>query len=492
MSQRTVIPPNNQPPGDGSGSGPQTEAIGSSRSTTSWVFVLTALTLLSEEAAYAYNLVTPALPSMAVALHTDQIAWVTTLFTLVGGVTAPLVGKIADMYGKKRVLLATTGVMVFGSLIVASASSFAIVLLGRGLEGTAVAILPLTYSLMRDILPKRLLPVGISIAASGLGLTGILAPIIAGALIDHFTYRGVFYFLVAFPMLLGLLVWAFVPESQVRARGRLNWRSALQLGAGIALILIGLSQAKAWHGGAPGYTVGGGVLVLVGWAWYEQRLTEPFIDLSLLRTRAVLTTAVTQLTAQGAIALNLTLLSFMVQVPRSLGHAYGFGESASGLAKYTAPAGLISMLMGFAVGFIVRRRGARMPLWMAFVAAGTGSLLIGTWHDQPWQVMLSFFVYAIGGGTLQAAIPNQVVAAVPPDNQAVSAGMVNLIGSIGTSVFVQIGFAILTAHIGMVAHGQPIYTGTGFVLAYYLTAAVCVVGLVAALLMRHGTAKVGA
>ncbi|MEU6419596.1 MFS transporter [Streptomyces spiralis] len=459
--------------------------------TAYWLFVLLVLTLLSEETAYAYNLVTPALPDMAAHLKTSQIAWVATLFSLIGGVSAPLIGKLADIHGKKRVLLSATGAMACGSLVVAVAPSIQVVLVGRALEGAAISILPLTYSIMRDIFPKKLLAIGVSIATTGIGLTGILAPVIAGALIDHFTYRGVFYFLAVFPVVLGALVLLFVPESPVRARSRVDWWGALLLGVAVGLLLVGLSEGPTWGWGSTA-TLGcfiGGVVVLVGWLAYERHSAEPLIDVGLLTGRPLLTTAIVQFTAQGIIALNFVLLSFLVQVPRALGHTYGFGASASGLAAYTTPGGIISMLIGFAVGFVVRSRGARLPLRLAFVFSIVGCLLLGTVHDRPWQVFVGYCVYAVGGGALGAAIPNLVIAAVPSEKQAVSAGTVNLVGALGASIFVQIGFVILNAQVSTVVQGQPIYSGTGFTLVYIYTAVVAAAGLAASLVMRHGAAE---
>ncbi|MFD0032939.1 MFS transporter [Streptomyces sp. NPDC127172] len=262
MSQLTSTFPGNGP----GGSQPRQIGTAVPRSTAYWIFVLLVLALLSEETAYAYNLVTPALPDMAAELHTTQIAWVTTLFSLVGGISAPIVGKIADNLGKKRVLLWVVGVMACGSLIVALAQSFPVVLVGRAMEGSAVAILPLAYSLMRDIFPRRLLALAISIATSGIGLTTVLGPIIAGALIDNFTYRAVFFFLAAFPVALGALVWMVVPESPVRMRGRLDWWGALLLGAAVGLILVGLSEGAVWGWSSEAVLgcFGGGAILLSG------------------------------------------------------------------------------------------------------------------------------------------------------------------------------------------------------------------------------------
>ncbi|MFD2469049.1 MFS transporter [Amycolatopsis silviterrae] len=461
---------------------------GKRRSTRYWIGVLLVLTLLSEETAYAYNLVTPALPHMAAALGTSDIVWVTTLFSLVGGVTVPLIGKLGDIYGKKRVLLTTIVVMALGSLIVATASSLAFVLVGRALEGVAISIVPLAYSIMRDIFPRRLVAIGVSVATSGIGLTGILAPIIAGFLIDHFTYRGVFFFLAAFPLVLGVLVLFVVPESPVRIRSSVDWGGALLLGVSIALLLTAATQGATWGWGSMPTLgcIGAGVVIFAGWVVFEKRVRNPLVDIDLARRKPLMTTMIAQFVAQGVIAAQSVLLVYVVQVPRAAGGDYGLGRDASGLAWFTSPGSVISMLMGFSVGFIANRRGARNPLVAGFCFAIVGSALLATMHAQSWQVLLGWFVFAVGGGMLNAAIPNLVVAAVPPEQQAVSAGAVGVVGSLGAAVIVQIVFVILGSHVRTVVSGTPIYSGTGFTWGYAFGGVMCAAGLAAAIAMRHG------
>jgi MFS family permease len=458
------------------------------RSLAYWLFVLLIIVLLSEEVAYAFNLVTPALPSMVADFHTTQIAWVSTAFSLSGAIAAPLLGKLADMQGKKRWLLITAALMAVGSLTVALAPTFGVVIAGRAIEGLGLAIVPIAYSLMRDIFPKRMIAFAVSVSVAGIGLTGIVGPIFAGYLIDNFGYRGVFWALALFPVLVGLLLLAFVPESPVRVRSAIDWIGAILLGAALALLLLAIGEGATW-GWVDGKTLGcfaAGLIVLAIWFGYERRAASPLIDLDLLRSRAVATTMIANFTAQGVITLNFVLLSFLVQVPRALGQDYGFGQSAGDMALYTSPGGVISMAMGFLVGWLAERKGARLPGWVGFALASVGSVLIGLLHDQPWQVLVGYFVYAVGGGLISAALPNLVIAAVPVQQQAVSASTVNVVGSLGSTIAVQIGFAILLANVLAMVEGTPIYGGTGITVVYLVAACLALVGLVATLAMRHG------
>ncbi|MEI2778813.1 MAG: MFS transporter [Tetrasphaera sp.] len=453
-----------------------------------WLAVLLALVLLSEEVAYAFNLVTPALPHIAKEFGTTQIAWVSTAFSLMGAVSAPLFGKLADKYGKKRWLLISAGLMAVGSLIVLLAPNFGLFLVGRTIEGFGLGIVAITYSLMRDILPPRMMALGVSLATAGIGVTGIVGPYIAGYLLDHHGYRGVFAFLFTLPVVIGIAIAVLVPETDVRIAGRINYLSAILLGAAFGVLLYVLGEGGTW-GWTSAKTLGGflvGLLVLAIWAIRENKVDVPLIDLRVAKSRAMGLTMTTNLIAQAVITVQFVLLSFLVQVPRSLGRTYGLGKTAEQMANITSLAGVASVAMGFLVGWLAQRVGARLPNLIGFALMAVGSGMLAMAHDTYGQMLIGYVVYAFGGGLVSAAIPNLVIAAVPPQVQAVSATTVGAIGTLGSTIAVQVTFAILARKILQLVQGSPIYAEQGFTTVYWLAAAGSVIAVLATLAMRHG------
>ena len=352
---------------------------GRRHSTAYWLGVLLILILLSEEVAYAFNLVTPALPQMASAFGTTQIAWISTLFTLSGAVTAPLIGKLADRQGKKKWLLIGAGAMALGSAIVALAPTFTIALVGRTIEGFGLGIVPITYSLMRDIFPRKMMALAVSLATAGIGVTGIIGPFLAGALIDNFGYKGVFTALAIFPLVVGGLVLFFVPETPIRVRTSIDWGGGLLLGAAIGVVLYAIGEGGIWGWSSTRFlgTLGLGLLLGLVWVFYERRHAEPLIDLNVLGSREVLTTVIAQFTAQAVIVIHFVLLAYIVQTPLSLGVTYGLGETASYMGRITAWGGAASVAMGFLVGWLAERRGARLPNLLGFSLMAAGSVIAG-------------------------------------------------------------------------------------------------------------------
>ena len=186
------------------------------------------------------------------------------------------------------------------------------------------------------------------------------------------------------------------------------------------------------------------------------------------------------------IVIQFVLLPFLVQTPRELGRTYGLGRTAEQMANITSPAGLISVLAGFAVGWIAQRRGAWLPNLTGFCTMTVGSAMLALQHDTFAQVLVGYVVFAFGGGLVSATVPLLVIAAVPAERQAVSAATVTVVGGLAATVAVQVTFAVLAVETMTVVRGQAVYVERGFVVVYLVAAAMALAGVVTGVVMRHG------
>jgi MFS family permease len=457
------------------------------RSTAYWVGVILVLVLLTEQSALAINLMAPTLPKVAELFQTTQVIWVITAFTLVGGVATPLLSKLADLYGKKKVLVVTALVAAVGALISSVASSYGMLLFGRCLSGVSIAFIPLAYSLMRDIFPPKLLALAIAITTNGIGLVTIGGPFLAGYLADNHGVRSVFWFVFAAAALGGILTLLIVPETPVRVKARIDWLGAVLLAGGLAAVLLGLTQAQTWQWG-DARTLAcliGGTALLIIWGIWETRTRDPLVSMQLLSRRPVFTTMVAAGLAVGAISGAATLLPTMLQMPTELAPGYGFGASVTETAYYTLAAGILTVAGGFFVGWTAKSIGFRNHLAIGAAFIALGSLLLGVAHAESWQIVV-FYGFIGAGAIVYAAVPNLVVGAVPVDQQAISAGMVGTAQTLVAAVVTQLVFVVLTNNVATVVEGFPIYSEAGFRNAFLLSAAVGLVGALVALAIPHG------
>ncbi|MGI6873403.1 MULTISPECIES: MFS transporter [Amycolatopsis] len=447
------------------------------------IAVLTVLVFVTEVVALSFQLVTPALTEMSAVFQTAQIGWVVTILSLVGAIAVPLAGKSADIRGKKKVMVWLTAAMIVGSIVVALAPTFGVVLAGRALQGLMIAAGPLTYSLMRDVMPGRMLALGASISTTGIGLVTVAGPFLSGFLIDHFGFRGVFWFLAGLGALALVALLVLVPESPLRLPARLDVLGGVLLGGAVALLLLGLTfgPEHGWGSLAALLPLLGGVLAGVLWWWHQRRGDEPLVDLRVVRARPVWTVMVAGAAVMTAVTAAAVLIPLMVQTPRALAGSYGFDATASDVPLYLVPAGVATMLGGFAIGALARKLGPHRLLVLGATLMAVGSVALAFLHGEPWQVVTGYLISGAGSGLAMGAVPNLVIAAVPPDQQGVTAGVVSLLQSLGSSAGVQIIFIVLALQVVAVAGGQPIYAGSSYTIAFILVAALSLVAVVAVL-----------
>ena len=175
-----------------------------------------------------------------------QLTWLATLFSIVGGAGVPVVGKLSDRIGKKKVILACLAVAVIGSIVDATTSSWTLMLVGRALEAVAFPCIFVSYGLIRDLVPRRQLNMAIALAGGGTGIGAVLGPIAGGVLTDHYSWRSLFWFCVVWSVVTMIPLALFVPETRLRVRSSIDLVGAVLLGAGVAGVLIYLSEGGSW------------------------------------------------------------------------------------------------------------------------------------------------------------------------------------------------------------------------------------------------------
>ncbi|MET0781812.1 MAG: MFS transporter, partial [Microbacterium sp.] len=175
-----------------------------------------------------------------------QLNWVSAAYMLATVVCVPILAKLGDRYGHKRLLMISAALVAVGSIVVAIAPNFGVFLLGRALQAPLAAFLPLEFAIVRNRDEKNAgrsigklvgaLTFGAAIGALGSGL-------LFGAIGD---LRAVLWMPAIFMIICVPVVAFLVPESTIRATGRTDWLGASLLGVGLLAALGGISNAAAW------------------------------------------------------------------------------------------------------------------------------------------------------------------------------------------------------------------------------------------------------
>ncbi len=202
---------------------------------------------------FMFTLVVPLqadLPRLLNATREDT-TWVITITLLVAAVATPIAGRLGDMYGKRRVVIALLLALVVGSAIAALSTSIIGVIIGRGLQGAVSGVVPLGIAIMRDVLPPQRLGTAVALMSATMGVGGAVGMPLAAFIALNADWHALFWLGAGLGMLSLVLVFLVVPEDVLRSPGRLDWRGAIGLAAGLSGILLFISRGAEWGWTSP-------------------------------------------------------------------------------------------------------------------------------------------------------------------------------------------------------------------------------------------------
>lgn len=459
------------------------------------VLSLISFVLVLEVLSMSYIMVATTIPLISVEFGTTQGAWMLASVLLVGSVISPVVGKLADTHGKRRLLLVCIGFTIVGSVISALAPNYTVMLAGRILSGFFIATLFLSYSLIRDVFPSKIVPLAVAIATSGMGLITVPLPFFSGWLIDSFGFRSVFWVIGGILVVSAGLIVVTTPESPVRLRSRIDPIGAVLLGGGVGGVLVAISFGDTW-GWSAGSTLAymfGGIALLVAWVASARVIREPLVDLALFGQRPVIFTAISAGFCYAISALVAVVLPTMVMTPLIPGMdlGYGFGADAEGVALYQAPLGAAGVVAGVVVGVLVGRNvKPRLTMIAGMTLFIFGGVLMAYAHDTKLSVFLIAIIIGLATGTGYASIPNLQIVSVPPQLQASTASMVAVFQSMFAAILPVIAFSVMNSHVALEVEGAVIYNNDAIIYGWLIVAVAGALGAVAAILLPRNIKQI--
>ncbi|PAZ14100.1 MFS transporter [Streptomyces sp. SA15] len=431
--------------------------------------------------------IVPRLPEFLDAPASDT-AWAVTATLLAAAVATPVVGRLGDMFGKRRMLLASIVLLISGSVVCALSESLVPMIVGRTLQGLAAAVVPLGISIMRDELPAERLAGSTALMSASLGVGGALGLPAAAFIADNFDWHVLFWTSAVLGALALALVLVIVPESKVRTGGRFDLVGALGLSAALICLLLAISKGGDW-GWTSGTTLGlftAAVVLLLTWGWYELRTAQPLVDLRTTARRQVLFTNLASIALGFSMFAMSLVLPQVLQLPEATG--YGLGKSMLSVGLVMAPQGLVVMAMSAVSAGITKAKGPKLTLMIGalIVAAGYGLSIV--LMSEIWHLILVACVIGGGIGFTYGAMPALIMGAVPASETAAANSLNTLMRSLGTSFASAIaGVLLAQMTTDFAGHALPSENGFKVVMAIGAGAALLALAL-ATFIPRHRAA----
>jgi EmrB/QacA subfamily drug resistance transporter len=425
------------------------------------------------------SLVAPALPEIQRDLHTSAtaVAWILTAYLLSASVFTPILGRLGDMFGKEHMLVVALVVLGAGTLVAALATSIEVMIAGRVIQGCGGAVFPLAFGIIRDEFPRERVAQGIALISAILGIGGGLGIVLAGPIVDTLSYHWLFWFPLVAVAIATVATLLFVPESPVRAPGRINWLGAALLSAWLVALLVAISEGSSW-GWGDGRTLGllavAGVL-LAAWIAAENRAGEPLVDMRMMRVRGVWTVNAAAFLVGAGMYTSFILIPQFVETPAGAG--YGFAATVTQAGLFLLPSTVGMLLVSPLAGRMAARVGARLPLLLGSITTAVAFAFLAVAHDATWEFYVGSAILGAGIGLAFASLANLIVEAVRPDQTGVATGMNTVMRSIGGSV----GSTIAASVIAGTVTAAHLPTEGGFTVAFAIAAVACALAALASL-----------
>ncbi len=453
--------------------------------------ILVTLVTAALAFALAQTMIIPALPAIGeqYGATPETTTWLLTAFLLSASVCTPLAGRLGDIFGKGRMLLAVLGLFGIGLAVSAVSGSVAVLIAGRIVQGAGGAILPLAFGIVRDEFPRERVATSVGLISATFGVGGGLGLVLAGAYVDYLSVAWIFWSATVLTAAAGWATWRYVPDSPVRARARVDVAGAVLMSIGLTALLLAVSQGNGW-GWTSGRILGllaAASVTLVVFARYELGRREPLIDVRLLAERAMWTTNLATFAVGFSMFGSFILIPQLIQLPASTG--FGFGRTATVAGLIMLPSSIAMLLTGLLSGRLDARYGSRLPLALGAGFSLVASGLLVARHATLGEVSFGAFAMGIGIGLALAAMANLVVETVRPDQTGVATGINAVMRTVGGAIGAQAAASLLAADT--VAGGR-FPAEAGFTGAFAMSGAAGLVALGAVALIparRSGQAE---
>ncbi|MEP7179089.1 MAG: MDR family MFS transporter [Pseudonocardiales bacterium] len=406
--------------------------------------VLIALMLATALVAVDATIIATAVPSIVTDIGGfTEFPWLFSIYLLAQAVTVPVYGKLADLFGRKPVILFGIGLFLLGSILCGVAWSMPALIVFRVVQGAgAGAIQPMSITIVGDLysLEERAKVQGY--IASVWGMSAVIGPTLGGVFSEYASWRWIFFINIPLCALAAFMLTRKFTECVERSHPHIDYRGAALLTTGCTLLILGVlegGQAWGWFS-LPGLMIlGFGAALLIGFVLVERHVPEPVLPLWVFSRRLLLSTSLVS-AAVGAIVLGLTSY-----IPTFVQDVLGTGPLVAGFA-------LATLTMGWPVsasqsGRLYLRFGFR---WTAlggsvFVIAGCALLLLLNESSSVLQVAGTCFVIGFGMGLVAAPTLIAAQSSVGWSERGVVTGNNLFCRSLGSAVGVAVFGAIANA-----------------------------------------------
>ena len=396
-------------------------------------------------ASVSQTIVGPAMPRIVAELGgMDHYSWVATAAMLVSAITVPIVGKLSDLYGRRGFYLAGLVVFMIGSVVSGFAGNFWILVLGRAIQGLGMGtIMPLSQTIIGDIIPARQRGKYQGLMGAVFGVTSVAGPLAGGVITDHWGWRWLFFAAVPIGVVATVVIARFLHLPHERRDARIDYLGIATLTVALVSLLLATSFGGTTYPWGSVEILGlyaVGVVALVAFVLVELRAEEPVLPLRLFRSSVFTASNI------ASFAVSMVMFGSIIYIPVYAQGVLGVGATDSGLILMPLMLGLI--VMGILSGLVITRTGRYKAIMVTGVVVMGGGLylLTGLGADSTQtQLTLAMVVLGIGLGMAMQQYTLVVQNSVARADLGVATASTQFFRNVGSTVGIAVFGTVMTS-----------------------------------------------
>jgi MFS family permease len=465
---------------------------------------------------YTETMLVPSLPTIISEFNLSYSLspWILTTYLIVGAVMTPVTSSLAEIHGKRKILLAVMGVYAVGVTVGGLTTDFYSFIIARGMQGVGMSMFPIAFSVIREQFPKSRLAIGQGVITSMFACGSILGLLIGATIAEYSGWRTTFLSILPVAILLPIVVWKFARIGEVHSDWRtmttttttttlpqqqsgssdkkksLDLFGAATLAATITLFLLSLTFIETRATGSNStqsisqlaILSAGCIAAFVAFLVAERRAIHPLIDLKLLQNKILLFTNIMMIILGFSMFMVFQTIPILAESPPPA----GFGYSITGTAAIQLPFSIILLIFGPTSGYIVSKLGSIRPVIMGYAINAFGFFMLATFHSQPWMVSVALAIISTGLSLGSVGLMNIVLLATPYKNMVTSIGMTSLLRIIGSSVGPAVaGVLMQVGQINVQGHAGSFPAPESYTLIFLMAATMSLLSVIMTLKIRR-------
>jgi len=420
----------------------------SKNKTSSW-FILAILSSTLLAVMFSETMLLPAIPEIMKDFNIpyNTAIWVFSAYLIVAAVMTPISGRLSDIYGKKKVLLALLILYTVGIIAGGFTNSISTLLISRIVQGVGLAAVPVAFSILRDIFPVDKLSIAIGVFSSAYSAGSVLGLLFGASIIQSFGWHATFFLIAPVAAIVTTIIAMFVPSrkspqqsikridtiDKEQKNNKVDIKGGIFLSITITTFLIGLTLLET--GGISNSALvlssfGISSLSLGIFIAIEKNTKFPLIDLTMIKHKIILPSYILLILTGITMFLIYPTIVQLVRTPQPL----GFGGDAIAAGNVQLPFMITFLVFATISSFIINRFGNVKPAIIGgiFVVIGTSGLFI--FHSTEIEVSANLALMAVGLSLTNIVGWNILVSFSPKEYTGISVGVGALLFFLGMAI----------------------------------------------------------